>query len=68
MKIRLDQLEEGQVLRELVTWFRVSRPSFPARLTSLRRRSRQAAQRAGVSPKDIDRLICEVRSRRARKA
>ena len=62
-KIRLEQIEEGRTLRRLVQWFRVSAPSFPARLNDLRRRSRRAAARAGVTAKDVDRLIAEVRSR-----
>lgn len=65
-KIRLEQIENGRVLKQLVLWFRSSPGSFPARLDALRARSRAAARRAGVSLKDVDRLILEVRSRRAK--
>ena len=65
-KIRLAQIENGQILKRLILWFRASPQSFPARLTILRSRSRNAAQRAGITPKHVDRLIAEVRSRRAK--
>jgi len=65
-KIRLEQIEEGRILKQLVLWFRSAPRSFPTRLNALRIRSRAAARRAGITLKDVDRLIAEVRSRRAK--
>ena len=64
-RIRLQQIEDGQTLKQMVLWFRSSRRQFPARLNALRARSRRAASRAGIGQKDIDRLVAEVRLRRA---
>ena len=65
-KIPLERIEGGQVLKQLVIWFRRSPQSFAARLDTLRTRSRLAAKRAGISRRDVDRLITDVRSRRAK--
>ncbi|MDP3723306.1 MAG: hypothetical protein Q8R91_07410 [Candidatus Omnitrophota bacterium] len=65
-KIRLQQLEDGQILKQLVQWFKISHVEFPERFNSLRVRTRRAVERAGLGPKDVDRLIAEVRSRRAK--
>ena len=65
-KIPLEQIEQGRVLRQLIQWFKISPPSFPTRFNALRSRSRHAAERAGIRPADINRLIADVRSRRAK--
>lgn len=65
-KIRLEQIENGRILKQLVLWFRASPQAFPARLNALRARTRSAARRAGITLKDVDHLIAEVRSRRAK--
>ena len=62
VKIRLDQIEGGQTLKRLVWWFRRATPSFAARFDDLRLRSRASATRAGLTPKQIDRLITDVRA------
>lgn len=68
-KIRLEQIKDGRTLKQLVRWFKVSHLTFPQRadaFESLRTRSRRAAERAGLGPQDIARLIADVRSRRAK--
>ena len=65
-RIRLDQIEEGRILKQLVYWFKISDQTFPQRFNALRARSLAAAKRAGVRPKDVPRLIADVRSRRAK--
>ena len=65
-KIRLQQLEDGQILRQLVQWFKISHQEFPQRFNSLRARTRRAAERAGVNPKNTSRLIAHARSHRAK--
>ena len=68
-KIRLEQIENGRTLRQLVRWFKVAHLAMPPRantLRTLRATSRRAAQRAGIGPQDIPRLIAEVRARRAK--
>lgn len=67
-KIRLEQIENGRILKELVTWFKISgaREPFAKRFNRLRTRSRAAAARAGLRAADVSRLIADVRSRRAK--
>ena len=65
-KIRLEQIENGRILKQLVHWFKISDQTFPTRLNALQTRSLAAAKRAGIRPKDLPRLIAEVRSRRAK--
>ena len=65
-KIRLEQIENGRILKQLVQWFKISDQTFPRRLNALRNRSQIAAQRTGIGPKDVARLITAVRSRRAK--
>jgi len=65
-RIRLDQIEEGRILKQLVYWFKISDQTFPRRFNALRTRSRAAAKRAGFRLKDVPRLIADARSRRAK--
>lgn len=64
-RIRLEEIEDGQTLKQMILWFRSSKRSFSSRWNELRIRTRAAAKRAGIGPKDVDRLIAEVRARRA---
>jgi hypothetical protein len=65
-KIRLEQIENGRTLKQLVQWFKISHQTFPKRLDALRIRTRRAARQAGLEPGEVDRLIARVRSRRAK--
>ena len=65
-KIRFEQIEEGRILKQLVQWFKISNRAFPQRFNTLRAQTRRAAQQAGIGPKDIPRLMAQVRSHRAK--
>jgi len=65
-KIRLEQIERGPVLKEIIRWYECTQRDAANRLDALRRRSRRAAQCAGIGPADIDRLIREVRADRGK--
>ena len=66
VKIPLQRIEEGRVLKQLVQWFKISSRTSSLQLNALRRRSRLAATRTGLRSKDIPALIAHVRSRRAK--
>ena len=66
IRIRLEQIERGRVLRELINWYESGQRNFARRFDDLRRRSQRAAARAKLGPKDIDRLIREARTHRAK--
>ena len=68
-KIQLQQIEDGQTLKQVIHWFKITHMKFPKQSSSLRAlrlRTRQAAQRAGIRPRDVSRLIAEVRARRVK--
>jgi hypothetical protein len=67
-KIRLEQIEDGRILKQLITWFKISsvQEPFAKRFNRLRTRSRAGAKHAGIGPADVPRLIADVRSHRAK--
>ena len=65
-KIRFEQIEDGQTLKQVVVWFRNSQRAFPARFNALRSRSRAQAKRAGLGPQGVERLISQTRAHRAK--
>lgn len=65
-RIRLDRIERGEILKELIAWYERQR-NFARRFNRLRRQTKREASKAGIGPGVIDRLIREVRSQRASK-
>jgi hypothetical protein len=65
-KIRLTQIERGDVLQALIRWYEGSQRTFAQRFNALRQRSRAAATAAGIGPRDIEALIHTVRRHRAK--
>lgn len=64
-RVSLRQIEEGETLRELVRWYKENKNNFTRRLNVLRDKSRDAFEKAGYGPKDIERIITEVRQKSA---
>lgn len=61
-KVSLSRIEGGAQLKELLAWFqKLKEAGFAQRLEALWKESREAAERSGYGPGDIDRLIAEVR-------
>jgi len=61
-KLNLDQIEQGEALREILSWFRkIKEAGFAEKLDALWKETRQAGDKAGYGPKDVERLIAEVR-------
>lgn len=65
-KIRLEQIEGGRTLQAIIRWYEQDRETFAQRFNALRLRSRAAAEDAGLGPKQIGRLIREVRNHRVK--
>lgn len=62
MTVRLDQIERGNILRELIAWYETQQVAFARRLNALRARSRRAAVKAGFTSRDIEQLVREARA------
>ena len=61
-KVPLRQIENGEALREIISWFRkVKEAGFAERLDRIWQETRRAADKAGYGPEDVSRLIAEVR-------
>ncbi len=66
-KVSLSQIESGAQLKELLAWFqKLKAAGFAAKLDSLWKETRQAAEKSGYGPGDVDRLIAEVRKSNGR--
>ena len=64
LRVRLSQVEDGKILKEIVCWFqRFKEAGFAEKLDALWKETHQAAESAGYGPDDVDRLIAEVRKR-----
>lgn len=64
-KVKLERIEEGEILRKLVNWFKQTQENpFVRRFNLLRRKTRKAIEQAGYGPKDVSRLIADVRCNR----
>ena len=66
-KLSLSQIESGAQLKELLAWFqKLKEVGFAEKLDSLWTKTRQAAEKSGYGPGDVDRLIAEVRKSNGR--
>ena len=61
-RVRLNQIEEGAELRDLLSWFkRLRRAGFAERFDAVWTNSAKAARKAGYRRRDVARLVAEVR-------
>jgi hypothetical protein len=68
-KLKLDQIEEGETLRDLLTWFKKFKDrGFAEKFDSLWKETSKAARRAGYKQADVNRLITEVREARGQRS
>lgn len=66
-KVSLSQIESGAQLKELLAWFqKLKDAGFAEKIDSLWKETRQAAEKSGYGPGDVDRLIAAVRKNDSR--
>jgi len=61
-KVRLNQIEDGAELRDLLSWFkRIRKAGFAERFDEMWAETAKAAGKSGYRRKDVSRLVAEVR-------